>query len=274
MTTTRSLHFALLIAVFLLPATALTAPAAAQSDAELRQENARLREELRELRKEYEQQRLRITELEREAARLRSELAAQPTTPPSTSPKPVEKLPEPPVSIDESVPDASPRALFAALATSYRTTLGATEIGQPDSRERSAYMRQLERWRQHVRREFRQRISWHVRILDTIAAPNGQEYLLRMVAVDPVTGTELGAHFEAIVDSVIIKRLRTFEQRGPISQLVLTGVAVPNLSIVPDQMTRNNAFADYDLVGPFVEYGFDVTVTTLLPPAKDAGKDS
>ncbi|MCA9295075.1 MAG: hypothetical protein KC983_01135, partial [Phycisphaerales bacterium] len=231
-TTIRSFPIALLIAAFLLPATLLTAPAAAQSDADLRQENARLREELRELRKEYEQQRLRITELEREAARLRSELAARPASTGSgatTTPgKPVEKLPEPPVSIDESVPDASPRALFAALAASYRETLGATEIGEPNSRERSAYMRQLERWRQQVRREFRQRITWHVRVLETVAAPGGEEYLLRMVAVDPVTGTELGAHFDAIVDSVIIKRLRAYERRGPISELVLTGVVVPN----------------------------------------------
>jgi len=249
----------------------VAAEARAQSDAQLRQENARLREELRELREEFAAQKRRIAELERENASLRKEIAEQATSTPTRRSRDIEPLPEPPVSIDESVANASPRALHAALVKSYRSTLGAYEVGENDSPERRAYMKRIERWREKVAREFRTRIEWNVEILDATRLHGSRDVLLRLVAVDPVHGTKLGAAFETMVSTSIMERIERSRTRGQVDGLVLTGVLSPEPRILPDVMTIDAPFVDYELIGPFAEFAFKVDVNTLLPETKDDG---
>ncbi|MEM7228619.1 MAG: hypothetical protein AAF432_07370 [Planctomycetota bacterium] len=259
-----SIRSFILIAVAAIALLGPAPSAMAQSDADLRRENQRLREELQQLRREYDEQLRQMREMEKEMARLRQELANRPTDAGPTRPQPT-TLPEPEITVDESVPNASPRALHAALTANYREKLGTLEIGELGSGERTAYMRSLERWRQSVSREFKQRVAWHVKVSESSVLRNG-DHRMRFIAIDPVSAAELGAPFDAVVSRGVVKRLRTLERRMRLDTLVLTGVVTPTVRINPDRFSDAGAFKDYDLLGPFAEYGFEVDVQTLLPP--------
>ena len=113
--------------------------ASAQSDADLRRENQGLRARVTDLQRELEAARNRIEQLEREVEKLRQLLAAGPQTSDAESTE--EK-----VTIDESVPHASPRALLKALQDGYLEAMLDLEPGDPatpeGNRQRAAYLRQ------------------------------------------------------------------------------------------------------------------------------------
>ncbi|MBT8484587.1 MAG: MbeD family mobilization/exclusion protein [Phycisphaerae bacterium] len=229
-------------------------PAAGQSAAELRRENERLRARVTDL----EQQLQSLTE---QIARLQQQLTAAATAGGTTVPP----FTPDPISIDESKPDASPRALLATLTESYRSTLDGVEMGEPGDPTRVAFVRQLNRWIARVNREHKMPIEWHVRHLGSIV-PVGRGYLLRMQAVDPKTGATLGDPFDGILSRSVRSRLQQLSQRGLLEDvLVLRGTLVPRVMFNEDRLTEG-PFNNPPIIAPMAEFGFTVNVTTLLPP--------
>ena len=270
MTRTGFPFVALIAAACLLPAL-IASPALAQSQNELRRENQRLRTEVADLEAELEAARAEIAALRAEIVALRALLEdAGQAAPPSTAPPP-----EPEVTVDESKPQASPRALLAAIIEDYQQETADWETGTgPDDSDRTAYLRRLGRWAAGVNREYRLPVEWHVRILEP-AVRVGRDYRLRLRAVDPETDAQLGDPFDAVLSRSVASRLREREERyGLEDQLLLKGVVQPNV-MINQERTERGAFDNPRFVGPFVEFEFTVQAQTIVPvPKAPAGGGS
>jgi len=244
--------------------------ALAQSQNELRLENQRLQTQVADLQVELETAREEIAALKEEIERLEQLLAERGRTAPAV-PQPA---PEEEVTIDESKPDASPRALLAAIIADYHETTAELEMGSgPDDPARSGYLRRLDRWVAGINRQYRLPVEWHVRIVDPVERV-GRTYRLRLRAVDPKTAVQLGDPFDAILSSSLVSRLRDHEQRSGLDDvMILKGVLLPDVG-VNEARTEPGAFDNPRFVGPFVEFGFAVQAQTILPvPEEDEGKE-
>jgi hypothetical protein len=240
-----------------------TGVATAQSDRDLREDNQRLQTQVNDMRRELDAARTRIADLERELQALMRRVGGT-TGSSSTTTQPQR------VSIDESVPNASPRALLQATRESYAEATSDFEIGDFDSptgrRQRAAYLRAVESWARRIQREMRSSVVWHIRMLP-MAEQGGEEPGLRVRAIDPETDVELGDPFTIRLNSAIRRKLTTLEQRGPIDVLVLKGVLMPRVIVNQDRMDPG-PFDNPPLVGPFAEFQFIVTANSLTAPPK------
>ncbi|MHC4414811.1 MAG: hypothetical protein ACYS0G_05960 [Planctomycetota bacterium] len=236
-----------------------------QSDSDLRRENQRLQTRVKDLQRELEAAQRRIADLERQIEQLRRGPArsrpARPTPPGISAPSQ-----EGEVTIDESVPNASPRALLTALQESYQEATGSLDIGTADTvpasgevrrdRKRIAYLRALDRWAHRVNRELKSQITWHVRLVRVVQRG------LEMQAVDPKTLAVLGDPFPVTLPASQFRRLEQFEQRGKLDVLQLKGVLVPSVRVNP-QRPDPGPFDKPRFIGPFAELGLSVQASSV-----------
>jgi len=226
--------------------------ASAQSANELRQENQRLRTRVQDLEKELEAARDRIAELEKQVEELRNQGR---TRQPSDLPE------EKRVSVDESQPDASPRALFRAIQKSYQVALGALDIGEEEeTRERQKYLRELDRWRNRVMREFRMPVQWTVRF-QRIGEPTQRGFAVEVQAVDPKYGTELGEPFWAVLPKA---RTDVVQKNGLDQAYTMRGTTIPQVAINPE-LESGGPFTTSRMVGPFAEYRLIAEISNVVP---------
>jgi hypothetical protein len=242
-----------------------TGVATGQSDRDLREDNQRLQTQVNDMRRELDAARTRIAGLERELQALMRRVGPTTGSPSTTTQTQPER-----VSIDESVPNASPRALLRATRESYTEATSDFEIGDYDSptgrRQRAAYLRAVESWAKRIQREMKSSVVWHIRMLP-MAEQGGEVPGLRVRAVDPETDVELGDPFTIRLNSAIRRKLATLEQRGPIDVLVLKGVLMPRVIVNQDRMDPG-PFNNPPLIGPFAEFRFIVTANSLTAPPK------
>jgi hypothetical protein len=245
-----------------------TGAATAQSDRDLRELNQRLQTQVNDMQRELDAARTRIADLERDLATLMRRLGRTTGSPPSTT----AQTPPERVTIDESVPNASPRALLKAIRESYTEATSDFEIGDYDGmagrRQRAAYLRAVESWARRIQREMKSSVVWHIRMLPP-AEQGGEVPGLRVRAIDPETHVELGDPFTVRLNSTIRRKLATLEQRGPIDVLVLKGVLVPQVTVNQDRMDPG-PFDNPPLVGPFAEFRFIVTANSLTKPKENS----
>jgi len=240
------------------------APAAAQSQNDLRRENQSLRTQVADLQRDLEAAREEIAGLKAEIERLKQLLEEGPPAAP-VAPAGDEPAPEERVTIDESVPDASPRALLATVIAGHQQEMAGVAMGSgPDEPARIGYMRRLNRWVAKTNRQFKVPIEWHVRIVDP-AVRYGRGYLLRLKAVDPETDVPLGDPFDTVLSASLASRLRDHEQRHGLDDvLLLKGIVEPGVAI-NEQRIEKGPFDNPRFVGPFVEFDFTVQAQTILP---------
>lgn len=237
-------------------------PAHGQSEADLRRENQRLVTQAKDLQAELDAAKKRISDLEKQIADLRATAATSGGTTPGTTVAPLE---EEKVTIDETVPNASPRAFFNYLGGAYKEAIAATPMGEADSRERTAYLRTVEGWVARMNREQRTNVSWTVVVNPTRFRRTREGLVLEDVrAIDPVTKAELGSPFPIIVPRNLIARVEQSLASSPTSALALNGVLEPSIG-VNDGREAAGVFNNPRLIGPFAEFGFSVRVRSLQP---------
>jgi hypothetical protein len=247
------------------------APAAAQAESEgdLRRENQRLRAALSDLQQELDAARARIAELERTIDRMGRQPARSPGSAAPADPEPV--------TIDESIPGASPRALLRAMKASYEQATRDLEVGDPSTvpgeRQRKVYERAVRNWVARAHRELKGPIEWHVRIVRVVE--DGNEAVLRAQAVDPVTLTVLGDPFAMVLDKALRQRLGQVPAPGGPEVFVVKGVLLPQPVMNPFRL-EPGTFDRPILLGPFAEFGFMVDASNLLPapPLQQQGNGS
>ncbi|MHC4141298.1 MAG: hypothetical protein ACYSUF_05220 [Planctomycetota bacterium] len=237
--------------------------ASAQSDADLRRENQRLRTQVTDQKRELDAARNRIAQLELEVDKLRQLLNA---APPTTGEQPIEEK----VTIDETVPHASPRALLKALQGGYLEAMLDIDPGDPataaGSRQRAAYLRDLHRWARRMNREMKAPIEWHIRVGGRGTYPLEVPGLV-VEAVDPKTHVVLGDPFPVTLPQATVRRLRDLEDRGQLGVLVVKGVLIPQVLVNPDRHEQG-LFNKPRFVGPFAEFEFRVEASSVTPPPK------
>lgn len=267
--TTDRLVAAVLIAAGLIA----SRPAAAQqSQSDLRRENQRLQTQVADLTRELEAARQEIAELMAETRRLRDQLAQVGGAAP-----PVPSAPTT-VTVDESEPSASPRALLHALIASYGEATADVELGSDDKDpKRTAYLRRVERWVNKSNREYRSPIEWHVRIVERPATDErdrAAQLRLPLQWVDPVTEDPVGDPFDAVLTRSMAFRLRQLQDHGRLAGvLILKGTLVPVVTLNRERQ-EEGAFNRPPLIGPFAEFGFAIDAQSLVPKAPEkAGEE-
>jgi hypothetical protein len=255
-----------ILALALLAAGLAAAPARAQAQGDLRRENQSLRAQLDELQKELEAARKEIADLRAENERLRGQLAAggagpaAPTTPPPLEPGPV--------SIDETNPRSSPRALLNHVVLSYQKEMMGLPTGsEPSHPDRSNYLRALDQWIQRTSRDLHGRVEWRIRATEELAVL-GEGFGLKTEAIDPETGTVLGDPFLTFVSKQLatrMERMGTPIEKG--SVFVLKGTVAPRIMKNPTREVAG-AFDNPRFIGPFAEYGMTVVADALIDPAR------
>lgn len=242
-------------------AVAVALPAAetclAQADADVQAENQRLKTEVDQLKRDLKASHDRVKLLEQQVIALQKSRTA------ATQPAPLE--PEK-VTVDESVPLASPRALRNHLTTSFETDMGTQEIGAAGDAKRRAFMRNLHRWVASMNQKLRGPVKWHVRLSQPGPIQTGKSTSL--VAVDPITDVQLGDAFSITLPRASAERLVRLQDRGDLGVLVLRGVVNPDVRVAEDRETRG-PIDNPPFIGPFTEFVLDVNVQSLLPVKDD-----
>jgi Tfp pilus assembly protein FimV len=251
----------MLVAALLAPVV-LTAPAAGQSDADLRKQNQELQSRVKDLEAELAAAKTQSEALQKRIDALESALTAARSGAASATAT-AASPPEEKVSIDESVPGASPRALFNAVAESYRKAVADAPIGRLGDRDRVAYMRKVEKWKGLAEREFRMPIEWHVLLLPPRMVDNTRERIATFVAVDPVTGTRLGDAFDVQLSRAMAARIAALDTGEDIGPLQLKGTAITRVRI-NEQRESAGTFDSPRFIGPFAEYEFTVEPTSVV----------
>jgi hypothetical protein len=253
---TRILHQYALPLIALLLAGPTCGVVAAQGTPDLASENQRLQGEVDRLTRELKasQDRVKILEQQLTALQRARGSATQPATEPEK------------VTVDESVPTASPRALYNAMTSSYGEHLSTMQIGSAGDSTRRGYMRKVEQWKGLVDREFRGPITWHVRLVGNETIRPNQP--IRLTAVDPVTSVQLGDAFEVTLPRLAAERLAKMQQRSELGVMVLRGIVAPAVRVADDRETRG-PIDNPPFIGPFAEFIYSVQVQSLLPVKED-----
>ncbi len=251
---------AALVAAAILASSVFALPVMAQSESDLRRQNQELTTRVRELETELEAARRQNEALQRRIAALEAQLAAARSGAGRTAADAPE---EPKTTIDESKPNATPRAMFAAIQQSYADAVVDTPMGQAGDRERIAYMRKLDKWRASAEREFRSQVEWHVRIKHDSVSANPARNVYTFIAVDPVTDAQLGDEFNITLSRALALRLVDQEGRGERGLLVLKGTVVPAIRINAQRDARGS-FDNPRFIGPFAEFAFTVDPSSIV----------
>lgn len=244
------------------------APTWAQSDADARATAEALRTRVADLELELKAAKARIAELERRLAEANAKAAAGgPNT--GAVPPPADLA----ATIDESTATASPRALLRALQGEYASAMGPVG-GWSSPKERLVYFRALEKWILAANRTHRAPMHWFVRLKE-VESVGDKTSALRVVAIDPVNGIELGDSFIVAAPPSLHRRLESGGFLQPGTTFELRGTILPNLTLNVDR----EAMGPFDhprFVGPFTEFGFSVDPQSMvavrldIPPAPAA----
>lgn len=267
-------HVCFLLGLLVL-GTATGRASAQQTEEELQEQNEDLTEQVAQLQEnlrvaQRENQRLadRIAQLEQQLAAMRR-AAPPPPAPPTTTTKPstpgtgTRPSLDEQVTIDETAPSSSPRALFRTLRESYEQTMGGLPIGEPGSPERRDYMKKLEKWKIGIDKLHQGLFAWHVRAVDSRPI-NRRERVVTFEAVDPQTDVRLGDPFDVLLSRTLVDRLARMEERGELGVLVMRGYLQPDVVIDPERETKGT-FDRPPFIGPFAAFDFQLVAKSLLP---------
>ncbi len=240
-------------------------PAWGQSAAQLRAENERLKSRVGDLEADLAAARLRIQALEEENDRLRAALLSRPESGRDPVPPPAPPA-APEVTIDESVPTASPRALLQAARASYEKAAEAWA-----ARPGGGDVRDIRSWIGRFNRDHRAEVTWRVRILDR--ERRGRDLRLRGQAVDPVSGARLGEPFLVTVPRVLERRLELAERQHPgVTTWDITGRLVPQVRFNRNRAERG-VFDKPPFLGPYAEFDFAFEASEFIAPPGATGGD-
>lgn len=238
-----------------------------ESASDLRRQNQLLASQIETLEKELDLARQRNGELEGRIAQLERELAARRAAPPASTQPTSPPLDEEEITVDESIPNASPRALFNAIIASHDEAMADMDWGAAGDRNRRAYLKKLDGWRNGVNRQFRSPIKWYVRVVDGRISPAGHR-IITLVAVDPQTDVRLGNPFQVVLTQNLVDRLARYEARGELDVLILRGTLVPEVHVNEERLDRGS-FDNPPLIGPFAEFMYRVDVASLVLPREE-----
>ena len=171
-----------------------------------------------------------------------------------------------PLIIPEDKPLASPDTLLIALQQDYEKATEGLEIDGNES-VRKNYMRAVRSWISRVEKKYRQRIEWKCDLIDREILSNREEHII-VVVRDPETGDRWSNEFEITLPKQLTSKLNLINSTEPI---VIRGIFRTALNI-NESRREAGSFNDPQLVGSFVEYGYELSVQSIVQ-ADDTKKE-
>ena len=218
----------------------------------LNDEIQRLREQVRELMD-------RLSAAQEEIVSLRQQLASAESPSEEADSSASSEFDE--LSIPEDQPLASPDAALLALQASYEKQVNPESLAT--ERERADVLRRVRRWMPRANREFTGPVEWACEIRAIERLRTGAVYLT-VVVIDPVTGAARSRPH--VVE--ISKRIASGLDRIPRDEPALLGGVFRLDLVLNEDREEPGLFNDPALVGPFVEFGFEIVVRSIssVPP--------
>lgn len=292
----------LAISAAIVLATVLLSPnASAQSPGDLRRENDRLRQLVDELQAEVSRLRTQLTAAEEAVATLQARVTELESAGAGAGASPEDRSLMPPggaagevagepgvVTVDESRPEGSPRAVRAEARRRWAEGPGRLDLGlDAASPQRINYLRVLESWAREQDRTWRVEVEWIVEPLSEGATgPTGTTWTMQ--ARDPVTDARIGDPFVAharsgIVRSLERERARAIARGESAARLRLFGRVLMRFTVDPTRR-EPGPFDRGRALAPFLNFEFGVEASRMLvapppppppaptpTPAEDAG---
>ncbi len=244
--------------------TALAQPEASTND--LRRENDQLRERIAQLQAQVAERNKRIKELEDKVKAL--EAGGAPTAPPATTPAtpakapdtatPPETTPSGPTATPPEDPLASPEAMFAVLSTEYAEAVGS--LPRESDNDIKRYLREVSKWAKAAERKHRGNIDWVI-LVQKVTEEAGRTTIDYRV-LDAASGLPYGTTPTQLALSGRLAKQITDQPNQKTWKLIGTASAKP---AVNPERAEPTLFNVPKLIGPYAEFGFDVSVTTLTP---------
>jgi len=247
------------------------------SPADLRRENDQLRERVAAMQAQLAERNRRIKQLEDELKALKEQSKAAPASPdaaPGSTPArptaptgaPVAKPPAAPPTQAPTGPIAplpeealaSPESMFAVLAKDYDEATQSLALGTDDERKR--FIREASKWARGVERKHRGMVEWIIEVVS--ATDSGGRTTVEYRVVDP----DSRLPYSALTQTMVLpsRTGKVLADRKDQKFWKLTGTFGAKPTINADR--ESSGFFDVPkLIGPFAEFGFDLTVTTLTP---------
>ena len=254
--------------------------AAAQSQGDLRRENERLRLLVDELEAEVRRLRTQLADSEAAVATLQTRVSELESAGSGTPPAAADRSLTPPgdagdataepdavVTVDESRPDASPRAVRAEARRRWADGPGRLDLGlEAASPQRINHLRVLDAWAREQDRTWRLDVDWIVEPLGEGAVdPTGTTWTVQ--ARDPVTDARIGAPFLAHARSGIARSLQREHAQATArgataTRIRLVGAVVVRFTVDPTRR-EPGPFDGGRLLAPFLNFEFGVEASLM-----------
>lgn len=246
------------------------------SPADLRRENDQLRERVAAMQAQLAERNRKIKQLEDEVKALKEQAKAAPATPAATpgsaparptppagapTPKPAAPPASSPTGPTAPLPGealASPEAMFAVLAKDYDDVTKSMALETDDDRKR--FIREASKWARGVERKHRGMVEWVIEVVSATDA--GGRTTVEYRVLDPDSRLPYGTVAQTMV--LPSRTGKPLADRKDQKFWKLTGTFGAKPTINADR--ESSGFFDVPkLIGPFAEFGYDLTVTTLTP---------
>lgn len=234
----------------------LATPALAQNDeiTQLRRDVASLREQLA-----AQQQQVRSLQAQRdvlaESLRTANELIAS-LRAGGEVPAPGDPNPAGPTAPIPDDPFAAPEAMYAELVRRYEQEFGDSPAGG----DQAALVREVEQWARLNARSLRKRVTWLVTVSEIKAIDRSKSSGL-MTVLDEVSGLPIGKPFRVQIPRSHAERINRMSERYDRWRATVVFQATPTVN--PDRPDPG-VFDTPRLLGPYAEFGYTISLKSIL----------
>lgn len=179
-----------------------------------------------------------------------------------SEPAPMELAPEPSIDLSQH-PFAAPDALYAALQREYAAALGG--LAYESEEERAEYLREVRRWINQIKLNRRSAVEWLVE-LKSLGSPQTQVAECEFVALWPDTGEPIGEPFRVRLEGR--DAIRVLET--PAEPRWILSASIAARPVLNESREKPGVFNAPRLIGPFVEFDYELTVRSIRPAPDDA----
>lgn len=162
---------------------------------------------------------------------------------------------------------AAPASLLRALRVRYEEGLRLDRSGKPIAEPVTADA--VQEWADDVNRDMRDRRQWLTRV--RVLAAETSEFADRggtAEVLEPATLRVIGDPFPVMVPAKYVRRI---EREGPAALWRLDIFLRPAVTVNPDR-AEPGPFPKPDLIGPYAEFGFELTWLNLTPTTAEEAK--
>lgn len=255
------------------PADQSTSP----DSAPLKSEINALRQEIKSLLSQIAEMHLRIVALENQVAQLNGKPILPSLSPDSGNADPSNQSDAPSVPrfpdlvLLPEQPLASPESALLKAEQEYKTTFA--DLPYQTSREKLNYIRRIRQWMPRINRQLTGKITWTCNLQEIRSTRSGSAFITVQI-INPAEADELRSRPHVIevpkLIAMSLDRLPSPSIESP-DRVQLTGIFRLRLEVDEDLAEKELLEEPY-LVGPFVNFKYEIDVRSITPATLDNSK--